>query len=293
MSGPEVIVCGSLHLDIVVRAPHLPRLDETAVGTAWEFACGGKGRNQAVQAARAGARVAMIGRVGQDAFGASLLASLDQVGVDRREVAETATGGSGMSVAIMNPEGSYGAVIVSGVNLQTSPDDVTRSLLRLGGARVLVLQNEVPEPVNVAAARALRGAGGLVMLNAAPARELGPELADLLDILVVNRVEAMQMAGLPVDNPSDAVVAAGKLVAASRCVVVTLGGEGLVLASPGTAAEHIPAAPVETVVTTHGAGDCFVGTLAARLSTGETLATACRTANLAAARFVAGLSETG
>lgn len=293
MSGPEVIVCGSLHLDIVVRAPHLPRLDETAVGTAWEFACGGKGRNQAVQAARAGARVAMIGRVGQDAFGASLLASLDQVGVDRREVAETATGGSGMSVAIMDPEGSYGAVIVSGVNLQTSPDDVTRSLLRLGGARVLVLQNEVPEPVNVAAARALRGAGGLVMLNAAPARELGPELADLLDILVVNRVEAMQMAGLPVDNPSDAVVAAGKLVAASRCVVVTLGGEGLVLASPGTAAEHIPAAPVETVVTTHGAGDCFVGTLAARLSTGETLATACRTANLAAARFVAGLSETG
>ena len=113
----DVIVCGSLHLDIMVDAPHLPRLDETAVGKAWRQVCGGKGGNQAVQAARHGAKTAMIGCVGEDDFGARLTANLDAAGVDRSGIGVDRRAGSGMSVAIVDKNGDYGAVIVSGANL--------------------------------------------------------------------------------------------------------------------------------------------------------------------------------
>ncbi len=288
MSEFGVIVCGSLHLDIVVNAPRLPVLDETAVGSAWHFVCGGKGRNQAAQAAAAGARVAMIGRVGRDAFGEQLLASLDAAGVDRREVIAEQAAGSGMSVAIVDAAGDYGAVIVSGANLATNPDSLAASVARLSGAPVLILQNEVPEAVNLAAAQAIRAGGGRVLLNAAPARPIGADFLDCVDVLVVNRVEAAQMSGLPVDGMESAAVAGLHLAGDSRAVVATLGGAGLVLVQPGGGVTMIDAEEVD-VVSTHGAGDCFVGTLAAKLAAGRDLLAACRAANSAAARFVAGL----
>ncbi len=287
MTGFDVIVCGSLHLDIVVKGPRLPQLDETVVGEAWHFVCGGKGRNQAVQAAATGARVAMIGRVGQDNFAAPLLDSLDAAGVNRSEVAQDGTAGSGMSVAIVNASGDYGAVIVSGANLATPPDGVAPALARLGGAAVLVLQNEVPEAVNLAAAQAARSNGARVILNAAPARPVGAALLGCVDVLVVNRVEAAQLSGLTVNGPNSAIQAGLALQADGRAVVVTLGGDGLVLLAPGAPAETIAAIPVD-VTTTHGAGDCFAGTLAARLAQGDSLSVACHAANRAAARFVAG-----
>jgi ribokinase len=284
--GFDVVVCGSLHLDIMVRALHLPALDETAVGQSWHFACGGKGHNQAVQAARAGARVAMIGRVGRDAFGDQLLASLDAAGVDRTHVAVDAAQGSGMSVAIVNPEGGYGAVIVSGANLATGPATLAASFAPLGAPRVLVLQNEIPDPVNIAAARAARAQGARVILNAAPARPCAPDLLECVDVLVLNRVEAAQLAAIAVEHVADAIQATKQLLADRRAVIVTLGEAGLVLAEPDAAPAHIAAEPVR-VVSTHGAGDCFVGTLAAHLAAGATLAESCRAANSAAARHVA------
>lgn len=286
MSRFGVIVCGSLHLDIAVDAPHLPALDETAVGSAWRFVCGGKGRNQAAQAAAAGASVAMIGRVGPDAFGDQLLASLDAAGVDRSEVARDGAAGSGMSVAIIDASGGYGAVIVSGANLATKADSLAGSLQRLGGAPVLVLQNEVPEAVNLAAAQAAHAMGASVLLNAAPARPCGAALLACVDLLVVNRVEAAQMSGLPVSDRASA-EQAGRALAQGRAVIVTLGGDGLVLIEADGTAQAIAAEPV-TVVSTHGAGDCFIGTLAARLAAGDTLPAACHAANHAAAVFVSG-----
>ncbi len=120
----EVFVVGALHLDVVVDAPHLPALDETVVGSAVAYRFGGKGGNQAAAAARMGARVAMAGRVGRDAFGERLLAELDAAGVCRSQVLQ-GTGASGMSVAIVDQRGDYGAVIVSGVNREIRPEDVT------------------------------------------------------------------------------------------------------------------------------------------------------------------------
>jgi ribokinase len=287
----DVLVCGSLHLDIVVRAPRLPRMDETAVGTAWNFACGGKGRNQAMQAAAVGARVAMIGRVGRDAFADSLLESLDAAGVDRRHVIADAATGSGMSVAIVDPAGDYGAVIVSGANLAIDPAWAEAAVTQLEAAPILVLQNEIPEAVNIAAARANRRRGGRVVLNAAPARPTSAALLDLVDILVVNRVEAAQLAGIAVEDAAAAVRAATTLAGAARAVIVTLGAAGLVIVPPDGEATRLAATPVR-VVSTHGAGDCFVGTLAARLSQGMDLANACRAASTAAARHVAGDGST-
>jgi ribokinase len=284
MAGFDVIVCGSLHLDIMLYAPHLPARDETVTGRRWEQICGGKGGNQAVMAARAGARTAFIGRVGDDAFGRRLRENLEAAGVEASQVLIDADAGSGMSAAIVQDDGDYGAVIVSGANLNIAPEGVAAQWRALGGAPVLVLQNEIPEAANVAAARA---AGARVVLNAAPARAMTPELLDGVDILVVNRVEAAMLSGAKVETRAQALAVAA-LLPAREAVLVTLGGEGLVLCEKGGAAAWIAPHRVK-VVSTHGAGDCFVGALAAGLAAGATLREAAERANARAARHVARL----
>lgn len=281
----DVIVCGSLHLDIVVHTTALPRIDETAVGRSWKQVCGGKGGNQAVQAAKAGARTALIGRVGSDAFGKALHANLLQEGVDVSEVSFDPSVGSGMSVAILQDDGDYGAVIVSGANLLIDPTMLRARWSALGGSKVLVLQNEVPEAVNLAMARVARAARATVVINAAPARELSTDLLALVDVLIVNRVEAEAMSGYTLTNRTSARAALEKLANGSRTVIVTMGGDGLVVAT--TAGEVVDIEPVPVRVTsTHGAGDCFVGTLCAQLAAGNSLIDACRVANTSAAAFV-------
>ena len=180
-----VLVAGSLHYDIMVDAPDRPRKGETVTGRSWRPKCGGKGGNQAVAAARR-AKTAMVGAVGDDDFGRTLLANLDRAGVDRAAVAVRAGAGSGMSVAIFDDGGDYGAVIVSGANLTASPDQLDDA--RLAAAAVLVLQNEIPEAVNAALARRARQHGVRVLLNAAPARAFATDLPDDVDILVVNAI---------------------------------------------------------------------------------------------------------
>jgi ribokinase len=280
----DVIVYGSLHLDIVVNAPLLPRIDETAVGRAWRQTCGGKGGNQAVQAARAGARTAMIGRVGDDEFGRVLLANLETSGVDNRCVAVDAGTGSGMSVAIVQDDGEYGAVIVSGANQTVEKEDLPGYWSQLGGGRVLVLQNEVPHAANMAAAEAARASGAMVLYNAAPAREVD-DLLGLVDILVVNRVEAEALTGRSISNFAAAKEVILELWTPQHAVVVTLGGEGLVVADQTGHVTVIAPVPVK-VTSTHGAGDCFVGTFATQLASGVPLLQACGFANGRAAAFV-------
>jgi len=284
-AGFDVIVCGSLHLDIMLYAPSLPQPDETVAGTRWDQQCGGKGGNQAVVAAGAAARTAMIGRVGADDFGARLRRNLVAAGVDSSAVLIDAQAGSGMSAAIVRDDGDYGAVIVSGSNLRIEPGSLAAQWRRLGGARVLILQNEVPEPVNIAAASTARTSGALVILNAAPARQMSRELLDRVDILVVNRVEAAMLSERTIATPSDAFAAMPRLRAPGRAVIVTLGASGLVVQPPDGEARWIPPKVVQ-VVSTHGAGDCFVGTLAARLSRGDALQESAEFANGAAADFV-------
>jgi ribokinase len=282
----DVIVCGSLHLDIVVQAPALPRIDETAVGHGWQQVCGGKGGNQAVQAARAGATTAMIGRIGADAFGETLRQNLLSENIDLSCLSTDPALGSGMSVAILQDNGDYGAVIVSGANTTIAPSSLKDSWIQLGGAKVLVLQNEVPHAVNVAAAKAAKAGGATVLLNAAPARTLNADLLDHVDVLIVNRVEAEQLADVPVQDRATARLAVPALLRHGCSVVITLGGDGLVVAAHGADAFEIEPIPVR-VTSTHGAGDCFVGALAAHIAQGASLIAACHPANERAAAFVA------
>ena len=281
----DVVVCGSLHLDIVVHAPALPKLDETAVGSSWQHVCGGKGGNQAIQAAHAGARTAMIGRIGRDDFGVTLLANLTASGVDCTAVSTDGSRSSGMSVAILQDNGDYGAVIVSGSNLGIDCTAIDRTLVELGGAKVLVLQNEIPHAVNAAAASAAKRYGAIVILNAAPARAMGTDLLDNVDVLIVNRVEAEDISGLPVVDRASAMAALPSLASDGRSVVITLGGGGLVIGPARAEPVFIEALPVN-VTSTHGAGDCFVGVLAAQIASGAPLIDSCHAANRAAAAHV-------
>ncbi len=287
MSNPPLVtVFGSLHYDIMVDAPDRPRKGETVTGHAWHPKCGGKGGNQAISAARAGVRSAMIGAVGDDDFGTALLANLMRAGVDHSCVRVARNTGSGMSVAIFDAEGDYGAVIVSGSNLTLGEADIASAAEVVTQTAVLLLQNEVPEAANIAAARAVKAGGGQVVLNAAPARKLSAELISLVDILVVNVIEAEFLAGLAVvETRTGAAEAARRLVDLCPTAIVTVGGEGVAYRDRSGEAFALPAIAVN-VVSTHGAGDEFVGALAAALARGEVMRAAIAAANAASALLV-------
>ena len=276
----DVAVVGSLHLDIMVAAPRLPGRDETLIGSSWHYKCGGKGGNQAVAAARFGARTGFGGQTGEDDFGDRLRSNLVAAGVDITHVGTDPAQGSGMSVAISEAGGEYGAVVVSGANLTIDPARVIRDWTPLFEARVLLLQNEIAETVNVAAARAAKAQGARIVLNAAPARKMSDAFLALVDVLVVNRVEAQMLTGA-----DDMAKALSSLHTSTRDVVLTRGGDGLMLMTRDGRRSSIPALPV-TLVSSHGAGDCFCGALAARLAAGDGIEAACRFATEAAGAFV-------
>src|SRR5258705_9842993 len=199
-TSARVVVLGSLHLAILVHAPDRPKKGETLPGSAWGYKAGGKGGNQAVAAAQFGARASMVGRVGDDDFGKRLLRHLVDAGVDAEYVYTDPEAGSGMSVAIIDAEGDYGAVIVSGANLRLSNQDLEEAREIIRSAQVLVLQNEILEATNVAAAQSAKDNGIRVILNAAPARPLGPDLSANVYLLVVNAVEAAMICGVVVTS---------------------------------------------------------------------------------------------
>ncbi|WP_300013775.1 PfkB family carbohydrate kinase [uncultured Roseobacter sp.] len=254
----SLLVVGALHLDVVLRAPHLPALDETVAGSSVDYVFGGKGGNQAVAAARMGAEVAFAGRVGTDGFGVMIRDTLTASGVQLTQL-QTDPGPSGMSAAIVDAQGEYGAVIVSAANLNIEADRVSIP----PGTKLVLLQNEVPETVNLSVARRAKAAGAVVWLNAAPARTLPGALSDELDLMIVNRVEAAHYAG--VDVPK----------------LETLGADGVRYGGV-----HMTGFPVD-VASTHGAGDMFAGALAAQVLGGHRIEGAIPFAQAAAALHVA------
>ena len=276
---PVLLCAGSLHHDVIVDAPGLPRPDQTMAGSAVRYAFGGKGGNQAAAAARAGAEVHMAGAVGSDDIAMILRSALDAVGV-RRSGVQTHPGPSGMSVAISLPDGAYGAVIVSGANLLLRPEAVQLPK----SCAALLLQSEITETANISLADRARAAGARVILNAAPARQVAPTLLAMTDLLVVNRGEAADLLGRA-EAGLDVVRAAEDLRALGpAAVIVTLGGDGLIVSQAGGIAIQ-PARPVR-VVSTHGAGDAFIGALVADWAGGAPLVAAAAFGQAAAALHV-------
>ena len=277
-----VVVVGSLHLDVVATAPRLPARDETVVGETVELVCGGKGGNQAVAASRHGARTTMLGRVGRDPFATSLVENLRRAGVDTSLVQHDEEAMSGFSVAIVGADGEYGAVVVSAANRTLSAD----GFVFPKGASILVLQNEVPEVVNRAVAAEAGANGAAVVLNAAPMRPMAPELMRLVDLLIVNRIEAEELLATPIPTVGAALEAAERAAnGVTGEMIITLGSDGLVHRGLGGGVRHhaVRRAPV---VSAHGAGDVFAGALCARMAAHAPMEDAIAYAQAAAARFV-------
>jgi ribokinase len=286
VSRPLITVLGSLNMDLVALCDRAPRLGETVAGREFRTVCGGKGANQAIAAARAGGRVAMIGAVGQDGFGQELVANLERDGVDTTRVRRVA-GASGTAHIVVDGQGQNAIVVVPGANgtlLELTAED--RALIRQSA--YLVLQLEVPLPVVTMAAREARAAGVQVVLTPAPARPLPPELLSCVDWLVPNQHEAAALTGL-----AEIDAAAGALLGMVGNLVVTLGDEGCLYLAPGREPLRVPAPRVQAVDTT-GAGDTFTGALVVALAEGKDAATAlqwaCRAAAISVTRLGASTS---
>jgi len=282
VSGTGVAVVGSFMMDLVVRAPRRPGPGETLVGSGFDVFLGGKGCNQAIAAARAGAPTAMIGRLGADDFGTRFLDRLAAEGIDASGVAIDPDEGTGVGAPLVEDSGENSIVIVPRANHRMTRSDVDAAVTTIERAAVLLLQLELPIEVVEAAAKVAQAAGTTVVLNPAPAPGDGIErFAGLVDVLVPNEIEVAALSGTAGDPLGAATSLRQQLDAA---VIVTVGEEGAWLVDAGPP-ERLAAHPVAAVDTV-GAGDAFCGALGARLAAGASLRDATVYANAAAALSV-------
>ena len=281
----DIVVLGSLNVDFVVRTDERPGPGETVTGKEFNIYPGGKGANQAVAASRAGGKVAMAGRIGDDVFSGILTKSLLDAGV-RGDLVRVVPGvPTGSAVITIDGKGENSIVVVPGANATVSSEDVDALVPVLRNARVLMLQLEIPmEQVLCAAARA-RELGAAVMLDPAPPAKLPEDLLRCVDIITPNEHEAEFLTGREISDIKAARLAASDLVAMGpRCAVVKLGSRGVVFATDN-AVDHIPGHAVNVVDST-AAGDAFSGALAVAIAEGKSIGEACRFANAAAALSV-------
>ncbi|MER6826143.1 ribokinase [Streptosporangium sp. NPDC000563] len=250
-----ISVFGSANMDLVAYVDVAPALGETVTGRAFRTVPGGKGANQAVAAARAGAAVAFLGAVGDDAFGTEMRRTLTEAGVDATHL-RTVPGPSGIAQIVVDGDGGNSIIVVPGANgTVTAPSEAEIEVI--SRSDMLLLQLELPIEAVTAAARAARAAGTTVVLTPAPVQPLPAELLEAVDILVANEHEASAITGLAGHE-----AALEKLRGEVGWVIITLGARGALTASGDGPAVRVEA-PTVAVVDTTAAGDTFVGALAA------------------------------
>ena len=278
MAG-KILVLGSLHLDVIVHSSRLPKPDETLLGDKVSYRFGGKGGNQALAAAKIDVQVFMAGRIGTDNFGKQIYDTLSNqnINLDGLKMVDEATG---MSVALIGSDGIYSAVVVSGVNQTIDlseiavPDDLS----------VLVLQNEINTDANFEIVKKVPEST-FVIFNAAPALTPNKDFFERIDLLVVNQLEAkMLIKEEPsIFNNFDAIQKLQNL--GPKEVIITLGADGYTGISKNGEIFSEPGIKVD-VLSTHGAGDSFVGTLAAFICKGEPISVAAQYAQASSALHV-------
>ncbi|MDQ1391588.1 MAG: ribokinase [Acidimicrobiaceae bacterium] len=276
---PRVVVVGSINMDVVARAPRHPAVGETLLGSALTFVPGGKGANQAVAAARLAAPTELVGRVGADAFGDSLLEFLSAERVGTRRVQRLPEVTTGVAIIVVDDGGDNTIVVVPGANHALTPADVDS--LPIEADDIVVVQYELSLPVVFAALSRARRNGARTILNPAPAQASPPELLRLADFLVVNESELAFFTG----GAGDVIAGVEALRQRPDQVVIATIGPGGAVALIGTDIVEVKGRTVPVVDTT-GAGDCFVGALAAALSSWAEVDEAVHFANLAASLAV-------
>ncbi len=276
----DVIVVGSINVDLVVRCAKLPQPGETVSGGRFERHFGGKGANQAVAAARSGARVMFVGAVGDDAFGTDSVVDLDAEGIEVAAIARMPHMSTGIAAIMVDERGENQIAVASGANMALDAQRVDRAFVGRSFPRdgVCVLSFEVPDAPLVRAAKLAREAGIRVLMCPAPVRPIPADIVATNPILVMNALEAIALAtamtGKPLATHPEAAAALADLTKAP--VVITLGARGALLHERGRLTPY-PAYDVPVVDTT-GAGDTLVGVLAAEMARGEVLSEAVRRA---------------
>lgn len=281
----DVCVLGSFMKDLVASAERRPLPGETLHGTGFAEFLGGKGVNQAVAAARMGARTAIVGTIGDDRYGEEFLELLKSDGVDTKWVMRHPELGTGVGLPLVLPDGGNSIIIVSRANAAITPADIEAAGAMLTASAVLSVQLELPVEASRAALQLASTAGVTTILTPAPVGTIDPSLGEFVDILVPNEVEAAALTGLDCDDESHVRAIARQLAADwdLRGCVVTLGSRGAFVLDRVAGEEIlVPAHRVPTVDTV-GAGDAFCGSLAASLAAGAGLVDAVRLANAAGA----------
>lgn len=276
MGVSQIVVVGSINMDLVARMSRLPRPGETLHGDDFRTIPGGKGANQAVAAARLGAIVTMIGRVGDDGFGVELLQSLKQYGVRTQFVQKTENCPSGVAVINVETSGANAIVVIAGANGQLTPSDVEGCASVIESADVVIVQLETPVETVMAAVRTARKYHVRTILDPAPAPAVSlPEELQTVDYISPNQTEAEALTGIVVNDLSSAERAAKVLSdRGARHVVMKLGELGAFVYSDGTGT-HVPATKAAIIDTT-AAGDAFTAGLAVGLAEGRSPAEAAR-----------------
>jgi ribokinase len=277
----RVFVAGSINMDVVATADRHPRIGETVAGSAVLYFPGGKGANQAVAAAKLGAPTTLIGRLGKNAFGDELKAFLAAQGIDLSFVQQTAEAHTGMAI-ITTANADNTIVVIPGANALVSAADVDAPALAKGD--IAVSQFEIPLPTVSAFFKRARAAGATTILNPAPAVEFDAEMLDLVDILILNESELGFLTKTELSDTDDYarfIEAARSLqTSKDRTVCVTLGKRGMLALIDGQS--HVDLGRAVKAIDTTGAGDCFVGAVAALLADGQPLRSALGYANIAA-----------
>lgn len=269
-------VVGSTMIDMITYANRIPTAGETLVGDRFDLGFGGKGANQAVMAARLGARVSVVNAVGADVFADMTIENFRQEGIDVRHIARIDGESSGVAPIWVEPDGTNRILIVPGANYRMDSRAAEAAIAGAVAVDVVLGQLEIPQPVTAAAFRAAKGRGATTILNPAPAADLLPALLEVADWLVPNEVEFEHLArtlGTRGDDPTDAAILRESQEAAGAGLVVTLGAAGASAVSDQGLFVRV-LAPTVTAVDTTGAGDAFVGAFAVALASGADLRTA-------------------
>lgn len=287
MEKSGICVVGACNLDLISYVPRLPRTGETLHGTRFHMGFGGKGANQAVMAAKLGAAVTMVSKLGRDVFGENTRKNFESLGIDIRHVHFTDQASSGVAPIAVDSEGRNSIIIVTGANDLLSGEEIEAARAAIASSKIMICQLEIPLEITLHALRIAREEGVKSIFNPAPARpDLPEELYRLSDIFCPNESETEILTDMPVGTLDEAEKAARVLMdRGAGTVILTLGEQGSLLVSSDRV-EHVPVKPVKAVDTT-GAGDSFVGSLAYFLALDKPLAEAMRRANT-----IAGVSVT-
>lgn len=282
MQKTRILVIGSSNTDMVIKLDRIPRPGETVLGGQFMTAAGGKGANQAVSAARAGANVTFMARVGRDVFGDQAIAGFLQDGIDVELITRDAEKPSGVALIFVGKDGENSIAVAGGANGALLPVHIVRQKRLLAKADAVLTQLETPLETVYEAAKIAAKSKVRLILNPAPARRLPPELLRCVSVLTPNETEAEELTGIRIKNTSSAEKAAARLLKQGvETIIITMGARGAFVAT-SSLRQLVPGFHVKAVDCT-AAGDVFNGALAVAISEGRTLLEAVRFANAAAA----------